>query len=573
MRILKQSARKQPRLSVILLDWGVRESFHLLHYLKDQTVSRNAFEVILVEYYSGISEPLRKFESEVDTWILLEMPQSCYYHKHLMYNVGVVFGKGDILMIADSDAMVRPTFVETVLRAFERDPLTVYHMDEFRNARRDLYPFNYPSFEEVIGEGSINNVGGKTRGVLDVIDPMHTRNYGACMCARREDIIAIGGADEDMTYLGHICGPYDMTFRLMNYERRLCWETGEYLYHTWHPGSDGVDNYLGPHDGRNMSTTAFQALNAGRIPPLVENEAIRLLRTGSDLNLSGDGLYDLLINPDYLQAFSREKLGVSAVQDEAPSSSEKQMFASYRGYDIHAVQGSFCAIPANARPIDFSTDDWRNDEHVVEGRSFEELRELIDTYETHLLVTVGAYNLCRVGKRFAVIPHALGTLNLLLPAHRENPEIIWTETLGEARRAARELAGVHDEVATAPIPVAAESPVAAKIESDLVSFRAAFDEFQRSIIRTEMERTQTDRAHMNARAIERLQRQMETVEVELAAIHRQEAAGAKLAEERVENLQRQLNAIDAGLAAIYRSRTWRAITRIGRVIRGDDTEE
>ena len=29
MRIVKQSARKRPRLSLILLDWGVRESFHL----------------------------------------------------------------------------------------------------------------------------------------------------------------------------------------------------------------------------------------------------------------------------------------------------------------------------------------------------------------------------------------------------------------------------------------------------------------------------------------------------------------------------------------------------------------
>src|SRR5215471_6005806 len=104
MRILKQSARKQPRLSLILLDWGVRESFHLLHYLKDQTVPRDAFEVILIEFYSGISEALEKSASELDTWILLEMPQACYYHKHLMYNVGVVFAKGDIVMIADSDA-------------------------------------------------------------------------------------------------------------------------------------------------------------------------------------------------------------------------------------------------------------------------------------------------------------------------------------------------------------------------------------------------------------------------------------------------------------------------------------
>src|SRR6266851_5099101 len=122
MRIIKNSTRKQPRLSLILLDWGVRESFHLLHYLKNQTVSREDFEVILIEYYDVVSEPLQKFASEVDSWIVMEMPAGCYYHKHLMYNVGVVHSRGDILLFGDSDAMVRPTFVETVLKAFERDP-------------------------------------------------------------------------------------------------------------------------------------------------------------------------------------------------------------------------------------------------------------------------------------------------------------------------------------------------------------------------------------------------------------------------------------------------------------------
>ncbi len=82
-----------------------------------------------------------------------------------------------------------------------------------------------------MGEGCINNVDGKTKGILDEIDPMHTRNYGACMCAKREDVIGVGGADEDLTYLGHICGPYDMTFRLMNFGKRLAWEANRYLYH------------------------------------------------------------------------------------------------------------------------------------------------------------------------------------------------------------------------------------------------------------------------------------------------------------------------------------------------------
>ena len=31
MRFIKQSARTHARVSLILLDWSVRESFHLLH--------------------------------------------------------------------------------------------------------------------------------------------------------------------------------------------------------------------------------------------------------------------------------------------------------------------------------------------------------------------------------------------------------------------------------------------------------------------------------------------------------------------------------------------------------------
>ena len=254
-RLLRESRRTSPKVSLILLDWSVRESFHLLHYLARQDVPRDAFEVVVVEYYSRVSEAIRKFEAEVDTWALLEMPEACYYHKHLMYNAGIVLARGEICVICDSDAMVKPTFIRSILEAFEREPQLVLHLDQFRNNRRDLYPFSFPSFEEVLGEGCINNAGGKPAGMVDRVDPIHSRNYGACMCARRDALIEIGGADEHVDFLGHICGPYDMTWRLLNSGRRERWHESEFMYHTWHPGQAGVDNYLGPHDGRHVSTT------------------------------------------------------------------------------------------------------------------------------------------------------------------------------------------------------------------------------------------------------------------------------------------------------------------------------
>jgi len=456
MRTIKLSRRERPKVSLILLDWRVRESFHLLHYLKHQTVPRDSFEVIVIEFYDHVSSAVQHFESEIDTWVLLQMPDDCYYHKHLMYNAGVIFSHGDILMFGDSDAMVRPTFIERIVTSFNRDPYMVYHMDEFRNVQRDFYPFNYPSFEEVLGEGCINNVGGKTKGILDTVDPIHTRNYGACMCARWEDIIAIAGADEDLTYLGHICGPYDMTFRLMNFGRRLVWEPQEYLYHTWHPGTDGADNYLGPHDGRNMSTTALQALTSGRIHPFVENRAIHRLRTGNGHERGPTPeLLDLLMAPDYIKSLNRKRLSrampnrVMATAPAFGTAVTKSVWASYKGFDIYKDADTFYAVPESMRATHTTKAQWCDDDRVIMGASFPEICSELDSWEPHLIESVSRYNLCAVGRRFAIIPHWVGPIDFRIRKHRDDSRVLWADSLAEARSQVASLANPIEEPLTA----------------------------------------------------------------------------------------------------------------------------
>ncbi len=331
MKFLKRSTRQTPKVSLILLDWSVRESFHLLHYLGRQDVARDDFEVILIEYYSRVSDAVRKFEDQVDTWLLLEMPEDCYYHKHLMYNAGIVAARGEICVICDSDAMVKPGFIRAIIEVFGKEPEVVLHLDQFRNNRRDFYPFNFPSFEAVEGEGCINNAGGRTAGILDRRDPIHSRNYGACMCARRSDLIGIGGADEHVDFVGHICGPYDMTFRLVNHGRRELWHPSEFMYHTWHPGQAGVDNYLGPHDGRHVSTTSLAALSARRVRPLLENPALRRLREHPDTPV--DALLPALIRPEGPAEWRRAKLEGGAV---APRFDDHDLHVGYyKGYSLY----------------------------------------------------------------------------------------------------------------------------------------------------------------------------------------------------------------------------------------------
>ncbi|HXZ03129.1 MAG TPA: glycosyltransferase [Stellaceae bacterium] len=306
MKFFKRHQRAGVKVSLILLDWSVRESPHILHYLRTQTVPQDWFEIIYLEFYSRKFEGLRPYEDRVDVWAALEMPDNLYYAKHLMYNAGIALARGEIIVICDLDALVRETFIERIIRAFEDDPSIVFHIDQFRSMRREFYPFNFPTIDQVMGEGCINNVGGVTAGIRDTRDTIHTRNYGSCFCARRSDVIAIGGADMHIDYVGHICGPYDMSFRLRNLGRRIVWAEDEFMYHTWHPGTDGGDNYMGPHDGRNFSIRALEAAVSGAVPPLEENPAIVQLRNGTTSD--PDAALASLIEPRYLDHWRADTL-------------------------------------------------------------------------------------------------------------------------------------------------------------------------------------------------------------------------------------------------------------------------
>ncbi len=338
---VKRSNQEQPKVSLVLLDWSVRESFHLLHYLSKQTRARDEFEVIIIEYYDTISKPLGEFADEVDTWVTMNMPRDVYYHKHLMYNLGIALSKGEIVMIGDSDAMVRETFIDTIIRSFEDYPDIIFHIDQFRNSRRDLYPFCYPSFEEVLGEGCINNDGGVTAGIRNTTDPIHSRNYGACMCAKRDDLIRIGGADEHIDYVGHICGPYDMTFRLLNLGHREIWHEREFMFHTWHPGQAGANNYMGPHDGRHMSTTSLEALHSGRVMPFVENPVIQKLRLGE--NLDFDCIAAEIVNPVGLKTWRIDYLDSLGTHLQWTDFSHHH--TKYYGYQIYCEIDRWLARP------------------------------------------------------------------------------------------------------------------------------------------------------------------------------------------------------------------------------------
>jgi len=127
MQLLVHRPKPAARVSVILLDWGVRESFHSIRYLNEQTIARDQYELIWVEFYERKPPQLVQLmdatdSAALDTWLVMNYPDKVHYHKHRMYNAGIVLANGQICVICDSDAIFTPTFIENIIKAFEERP-------------------------------------------------------------------------------------------------------------------------------------------------------------------------------------------------------------------------------------------------------------------------------------------------------------------------------------------------------------------------------------------------------------------------------------------------------------------
>lgn len=376
MEIVVNNKDSKPLISIILVDWSVRESFHSLHYLNNQTFPRSKYEIIWIEFYNRKPKELQtktdraKNDLFVDKWVILGHSEETYYHKHFMYNVGIILSDGNIIVICDSDAIFSPTFIQSIHNAFKINSNIVVHLDQIRNINKRFYPFNYPEISEILGKGCINWTGHTTIGLNNSPDILHDANYGTCMCALRKDLIDIGGADEHIDYLGHICGPYEMTFRLMNHGKHEKWLSHELLYHVWHPGESGNKNYGGPHDGRGMSLRALEARKTGRIKPLVENPAIKELGNGTQKTVQE--LTSILEKQD--RTSWKKSLATINLIEPAMLAEE-----NYSGFNIIYYQGLYYGLEQAEGAFDITKVINKEYRKCYCGKSKEEIMEKINS--------------------------------------------------------------------------------------------------------------------------------------------------------------------------------------------------
>lgn len=371
--VLLQRKPGKPKISVILIDWGVRESFHCLHYLNRQTADRKDYELIWLEFYDRKPEALQKLVAEggvLDQWYVLGYPDDVIFHKHRLYNAGLLAAQGEVCVICDSDAFFRPTFIENLIRAFEETPEAVVHLDEVRNNDGRFYPFNYPTVEEILGPGCINWQGETTTGLSAGRDLLHGANYGACMAARRRDLLAVGGADEHLDYLGYVCGPYDLTFRLVNYYgRQERWLRNEYLYHCWHPNTSGINaDYHGPHDGRFMSLRSLDARASFRVKPYLRNPLL------SGRGGQTPGVEEFL---EFLKT-REELLWRSGAQPAGPSDDVYWVERDHQGCNLFVHAGHWYAVSDRVKTFDPRKARAGGYGLLLEAETMEELQAQID---------------------------------------------------------------------------------------------------------------------------------------------------------------------------------------------------
>src|SRR5207244_884179 len=123
----------------------------------------------------------------------------------------------------------------------------------------------------------------------------------------------------------------------------------------------------------------------------------------------------------------------------------KTVFASYKGFNVYQYAGAFYGIPESVGVVDTTKPEWHSDDRIISGASFSEIRCELDNWEANLMESVSNLNICVVGDRYAVVPHAFGPIDFRIRKQRDDDRIHWTNSLAEARDKANMLASARHE--------------------------------------------------------------------------------------------------------------------------------
>lgn len=266
----KNSRLKAPLVSVILLDWTVRERFYALDWLNQQDAPRDEYELMWIELYDRVvPEAMEKAD------VVITCNQKGVSSRHQGCNIGYLHARGQVVTYCDSDAVFPPNFISSIIKSFNPDgsgelqSLVLMH-DEYRNTR-----VPYPD-----GISSIDAVRSYSWLPL-------WKNAGACNSFLKRDAIRFGGWDEHRSFRGE-SGGGELTWRLLNAGLPQIWHDDSVaLYHFAHPHPEGYERFpFSLKRWRELVTPrlhgtpiySVESFATGRLLPLKENPEIHKAR-------------------------------------------------------------------------------------------------------------------------------------------------------------------------------------------------------------------------------------------------------------------------------------------------------
>jgi hypothetical protein len=196
-----------------MIDGGFRENTFGAKYFSQQDFPEDNYEVIWVDYYDNPSPEVLKY-SKVK---VIKLNQKNTYHSSFCFNGGITEAKGEILIIADADQIVKPDFLSKVYQIHSNyDKLAMYGYRYDETKRGTIKSFSFDELEE--------NCVQK-----------NTVNYGACLTIRKKWLLKVNGYEQHPIFgTGFHANGTDMYTRLKNIGLAIQWEPTLRLYHPWH---------------------------------------------------------------------------------------------------------------------------------------------------------------------------------------------------------------------------------------------------------------------------------------------------------------------------------------------------
>lgn len=202
------------RISIVMVDGGFRENFRPIEYWLNQTLPRNQYELIWVDYTDRVATEITALP-KVRCFALGrdDEPQVLAY----AFNEGIRRARGEIVVLPDADVACEPDLLETVANELTEDHELVLYV-----LRLDQPKAHFRPDQDL----------GHLRRTCSI---KHTYNYGGCTAVRREWLIKMNGYEQLPFFAAYHYNGGDNYIRFKNMGLKVRWHPTQRVYHPWHP--------------------------------------------------------------------------------------------------------------------------------------------------------------------------------------------------------------------------------------------------------------------------------------------------------------------------------------------------